>query len=114
MRFLIQLVGFALMLLGLYLLGRNIIFTTNISPYFWRGIAADASILLLTIGLLWLVIVPMGDQKSYGWAFVIAGVFLVFFSSRAVLNPTSLWQFFLSFGSMIAGYRMLATGRMPF
>jgi len=24
--------------------GHNILFTTNVSPYWWRGIAADASV----------------------------------------------------------------------
>ncbi|MEB3357485.1 MAG: hypothetical protein VKK04_12225 [Synechococcales bacterium] len=111
MRFLIQLLGFGLILLGVYFLGRNIFFTTNVSPYFWRGIAADLSILLLVVGILWLVILPLG-AKSYGWIFVIAGILFIFFSSRAVLNPTSLWQFFVSFGSMAIGYKMLATGRI--
>ncbi|MGB3612921.1 MAG: hypothetical protein WBA10_03940 [Elainellaceae cyanobacterium] len=113
MRFLIQLIGFALVLLGVYFLGRNIIFTTNVNPYFWRGIAADLSILCLVLGIVWLVIVPIG-AKNFGWIFVGAGIVFVFASSRAILNPTSLWQFFVSFGAMVSGYKMLATGRLPF
>ena len=50
MRLLIQLFGLVLMLLGIYFLGKNIFFTTNVSPYFWRGVAADASIFLLCAG----------------------------------------------------------------
>jgi len=113
MRFLVQLLGFALILLGVYFLGRNIIFTTNAYPYFWRGLSADLSIFCLVLGVLWLVIVPVG-AKNLGWIFVIAGIVFVFGSSRAILNPTSLWQFFISFAAMTLGYRMLATGRSPF
>lgn len=112
MRFLTQLIGFALMLLGVYFLGRNIFFTTNVSPYFWRGIAADLSILCLCLGILGLVFLPLG-AKSFGWIFVAAGIVFIFFSSRAILSPTSLWQFFISFGAMAAGYKMLATGKLP-
>ena len=50
MRLLIQLFGLVLMLLGIYFLDKNIFFTTNVSPYFWRGVAADASIFLLWAG----------------------------------------------------------------
>ncbi|MEO0738717.1 MAG: hypothetical protein AAFZ35_18135 [Cyanobacteria bacterium J06649_12] len=50
LRLLIQLFGLVLMLLGIYFLGKNIFFTTNVSPYFWRGVAADASIFLLCAG----------------------------------------------------------------
>lgn len=111
MRFIVQLLGFALVLLGIYFLGRNIFFTTNVSPYFWRGLAADLSILCLVVGVLWLIIVPLG-AKSYGWIFVAAGIVFVFASSRAILAPTSLWQFFVSFGAIALGYKLLSTGRI--
>lgn len=110
MRFLIQLVGFALLLLGVYFLGKNIFFTTQVHPYFWRGIAADVSILLLTVGTLWLIVLPRG-ARDLGWIILGIGIVLVFFSSRAVLRPTSLWQFVVSLASMGVGYRLLATGR---
>ncbi|MEO0407504.1 MAG: DUF4058 family protein [Cyanobacteria bacterium P01_A01_bin.135] len=113
MRFLVQLLGFALMLLGVYFLGRNIIFTTNASPYFWRGLAADLSVLCLVLGVVWLLIMPIG-ARHLGWVFIIAGIVFVFGSSRAILNPTSLWQFFVAFAAMSSGYKMLATGRSPF
>jgi hypothetical protein len=111
MRFLIQLIGFALLLLGVYFLGKNIFFTTNVSPYFWRGIAADVSILLLTLGILMLVLLPIGSLKQFGWVFVAGGILCIFISSRAILNPTSLWEFFLAMCSMGYGYRLVSTGR---
>nr|WP_216595618.1 hypothetical protein [Myxosarcina sp. GI1] len=52
MGLLIRLVGLALLLLGIYFLGQNIYFSTNSYPYWWRGIAADASIWFLTAGVL--------------------------------------------------------------
>jgi len=111
MKFLLRLLGFGLLLLGIYFLGRNIVFTTHGYPW-WRGIAADASIIALTSGMLMLIFLPR-DSKNFGWIAVVIGVLLVFLSSRAILNPTSLWQFFLSFGSIAVGYRMLTTGRSP-
>lgn len=114
MRFLIQVVGLALMLLGIYFLGKNIFFTTNVSPYWWRGIAADMSIFLLFGGIFLLVFMPLGFMKQFGWVLVAGGILCVFVSSRAVLNPTSLWHFFVSMLGMTFGYRLLATGRMPF
>lgn len=112
MRFWMRLLGFGLLILGIYFLGQNIIFTTNVHPYWWRGIAADASILSLILGVLMLVFLPRGN-KNLGWIAVIVGIALIFVSSRAILNPTTLWQFFLSFTSMAAGYQMLTTGRSP-
>lgn len=111
MRFLVQLVGLALIVFGLYFLGKNILFTTNAYPYWWRGIAADSSVLFLTLGILMLTLLPLGDFKQLGWIFVGLGVLCVFISSRAVLSPTSLWEFFLSMLAMTFGYRLLATGR---
>lgn len=111
MRFLIQLIGLALLLLGVYFLGKNIFFTTNVGPYWWRGIAADTSIIFLTLGILMLTLLPLGSLKQFGWVFVVIGIICIFISSRAVLNPTSLWEFFLAMCSMGYGYRLLSTGR---
>ncbi len=112
MRALIKLIGFGLLMYSVYLLGHNIFFTTNVSPYWWRGISADASILFLSIGVLSLVFLP-NDFKEIGWISTAVGILLVFFSSRAILNPTSLWEFFCSFMVMAVGYRLFSTGRIP-
>lgn len=113
MRALISLIGLGLILLGIYVLGQNIFFTTNPYPYWWRGIAADGSILALISGVLMLVFLP-GESRNLGWILVVVGIVLVFLSSRAILSPTSLWQFLLSFGSISIGYQMITTGRTPF
>lgn len=106
MKFVFQLIGIGLMLLGLYLLGKNIIFTTNTSPYFWRGIAADVSIFSLTAGVIGLFMFPK-TAKVLSLILIGFGVIFVIYSSRAVLNPTSLWQFFLSIISMVGGFKLL-------
>ncbi len=114
MRFLVQLIGIALIILGIYFLGKNIFFTTNVSPYLWRGVAADASIFLLCAGIFTLIFAPLGTVKQFGWILIGLGILSIFFSSRAILNPTSLWQFCLALGSMSLGYRLLSTGRVSF
>lgn len=111
MRLLFQLMGLILMLFGIYFLGKNIFFTTNVSPYLWRGLAADASIFLLCAGICLLVFMPLGAMKQLGWIFVAAGIVCVFISSRAILSPTSLWQFFVATASMACGFRLFSTGQ---
>jgi len=106
MKFIFQLLGIALMLLGVYLLGRNIVFTTSVSPYFWRGIAADISVLALTAGVIGLFMLPK-TEKYLSWILIGFGVVFVVYSSRAVLNPTSLWQFLVSIFSMVGGFKLL-------
>jgi hypothetical protein len=113
MRFILQLLGFGLILLGIYFLGQNIFFTTNVYPYYWRGIAADTSILFLTFGIFAIFAFPK-DLKNLGWGFIGIAIVLIFASSRAILNPTSLWQFFLSIISMNAGYQLLTKRKLNF
>jgi hypothetical protein len=108
-----RLVGLILIGVGIYFLGNNIFFTTSASPYWWRGIAANGSILALISGVVMLVFLPP-RQKLWGWIPLFVGVVLVFVSSRAVLNPTSLWQFFVSFASMTIGYKLLSNGAFRF
>ncbi|MDJ0620690.1 MAG: hypothetical protein QNJ63_28810 [Calothrix sp. MO_192.B10] len=113
MRLLLRLLGFGFLIWGIYFLGQNIIFTTNPYPYWWRGIAADGSILALMSGIIILIFAPRG-VKDLGWICVTVAIALIFLSSRAILNPTSLWQFFLSFTMIAGGYQLLSTGRLPF
>lgn len=111
MGLLIRLVGLALLLLGIYFLGQNIYFATNSYPYWWRGIAADASIWFLTAGVLMFFVLPRRNKFLSGIAICI-GILLIFASSRAILNPTSLWQFVLSLACFVGGYQLFITGRL--
>jgi hypothetical protein len=111
MNMLSRFIGLVLVLLAIYLLGQNIYFTTNVYPYWWRGIAADASVLFLTAGIILLFFLP-SFGKFLGWIALGVGILLVFLSSRAILNPTSLWQFCLSIASFVGGYQLITTGRI--
>lgn len=111
MRFLFKLLGLILLLAGVYFLGQNIYFSTNVYPYWWRGIAADGSILFLTSGILMLFVLPR-QEKALGWVALGIGIVLIFFSSRAVLTPTSLWQFCVSMACFVGGYQLFTTGRL--
>lgn len=111
MRLILRLIGLALLLLGIYFLGQNIYFSTHSYPYWWRGIAADASILSLTIGTLLFFILPRSN-RDFSFIVIAIGILLIFVSSRAILTPTSLWQFVLSLASFIGGYRLFTTGRL--
>lgn len=113
MNSLLRAIGFGLLLFGIYFVCRNIVLTTHFYTYGWRGISAKASILAILSGIFMLVFLQRG-AKDWGWISVIAGVVLFFLSSRAFINPMSLWQFLLSFASIAAGYKMMTTGRSPF
>ena len=107
----LRLVGLALLIYGIYFLGKDIVFTSQVYPW-WRGIAAEGSVVALMGGVLALVFFPRGT-KELGWISIVAGIILVFLSSRAILNPTSLWQFIVSFAMMAGGYKLMITGRWP-
>lgn len=89
MKLLVRLLGLGLLLLGIYFLGKNIYFTNNIYPYWWRGVAADISILFLTLGVLGFFVLPR-SIKDWSIIAIAIGIITVFFSSRAILQPTSL------------------------
>ncbi len=110
MRLLARLMGLGLLVLGIYFLGQNIYFSNNVYPYWWRGVAADISILFLTAGVMLFFILPRENKSLAGWAIAI-GIVAVFISSKAVLYPTSLWQFVISLASFVGGYQLFTTGR---
>ena len=56
-------------------------------------------------------ILPSRDKILSGVAIAI-GIILIFASSKAILNPTSLWQFVLSLASFVGGYQLITTGRL--
>ncbi|MGB3205652.1 MAG: hypothetical protein WBB28_11745 [Crinalium sp.] len=113
MRFLNKLIGLALILLGIYFLGQNIIFTTHTYGYWWRNIPAGGSVISILAGILILLLAGR-EARDTGWILVGLGIVLVFLSGGVVLQPTSLWTFFLSFFSMIGGYKLLTRGRLDF
>ena len=98
--------GGVLLLFGLYVLGKDIVFTTRLAPGLWSGIAALSCVLALVGGVLALLF-GSKQTKSLGWIGLAIGVVLVFAGSRAVLNPVSLWQFVVAFACMVGGYKCI-------
>jgi hypothetical protein len=103
-----KLIGLALLLVGIYFLGQNIIFTTHTSPYWWRDIPAGGSVIALLAGILILMFAGSSTRQT-GWILIGLGIVLVFLSGGVVLKPTSLWTFFASFVSIIGGYRLITS-----
>lgn len=113
MRWLTKFIGLILLLVGFYFLGRNIIFTTRYSPYWYRDISAAASVICTSLGILSLVYFPR-TLGALSWGLIGLGIVFVFASGWVILRPTSLWYFFLGFGSMAGGLQLLRTGRIGY
>jgi hypothetical protein len=113
MRLLLKLIGLALLLVGIYFLGQNIIFTTQTASYWWRDISAAGSVLAVTSGVVALLFFNR-NAGGVGWVLVGLGILLVFVSGNVVLKPTSLWTFFLAFVSLVGGLQLITTGRLRF
>lgn len=112
MRLLLKLIGLILLLIGLYFLGQNIIFTTQVSPYWWRDISSAGSVIAVVSGAIALIF--FRGARSLGWVLVLLGVLLAFVSGGIILRPTSLWTFFLAVLSFVAGLQLITTGRIRF
>ncbi|MDY6784779.1 MAG: hypothetical protein SW833_19915 [Cyanobacteriota bacterium] len=110
MRFVNQLIGLVLILVGVYFLGQNIVFTTHSSPYWWRDVSATGSVLSLVGGIIALIFFPR-QTRGWAWILIALGIVLVFLSGSVLLKPTSLWYFFAAFASLIAGLKLFTTGQ---
>jgi hypothetical protein len=108
-----RLLGIALLLLGIYFLGQNIIFTTNYSPYFWRDIPAAGSVLAIMGGVISLLFFSR-QTGNVGWILLGVGAVMVFLSGGIILQPTSLWNFFVAFAALAGGFKLINQGRIRF
>ncbi|MGF1673416.1 MAG: hypothetical protein ACFCUV_06975 [Rivularia sp. (in: cyanobacteria)] len=112
-RLLIKVIGLILVLIGIYYLGQNIIFTSSYYGYFYKNVPAVGSVLAIISGVLTLVFFHR-QTGNLGWILLIIGIVLVFLSGGVFLKPTSLWNFFISFGTIAVGYKLLNEGRINF
>jgi hypothetical protein len=104
-------VGLVLIIVSVYFLGQNIVFTTYYS--WWHRTSATASVvaLLAGIGSLTFWRTEMGN---FGWIFIALGIILVFLSGGVVLQPTTLWTFCMSMLAFASGYQLLTRGKIKF
>ncbi|NDJ20794.1 hypothetical protein GS682_03875 [Nostoc sp. B(2019)] len=112
-RLLIKLIGLILILTGIYFFGQNIIFVSGYYTIFSRSLPATVSVLATMAGSLILVFFRR-EASNLGWILLGVGIVLVFLSGGVILRPTSLWNFFVAFTALAAGYKLLNEGRINF
>lgn len=100
------LVGIALVLVGVYFLGQNIIFTTQTTGYWWRPISAAGTVFALMAGIISLTWFGRSGQTT-GWIFIGVGIVLAIASGGIEIRPTSLWQFFVAMLAFTGGFRLM-------
>ncbi len=108
-----SILGLGLIITSIYFLGQNIVFTSHYYYSFWQSAPATISVLaiMLGIGSLTLWRETMGN---IGWFFIGVGIVFVFLSGGVILQPTSLWTFFVSMVAFASGYQLLTRGKVKF
>lgn len=101
-----KIVGLLLFVVGIYFLGKNVMFSTYYSPFFWRNLPAMGSVLAVASGTISLICFPR-QTGSFGWILIAAGILLVFLSGGVFLKPTSLWNFMIAFAALVSGYKLM-------
>ena len=107
---LIKLIGSGLFFFGFWFIGQNIIFTSQISFFTFRGVAAGGSIILL-VGGIFAYVFGGRDYKNAGLVMLVLAVILIFMSGVVIITPTSLAEVFIGIAAMIFGGRMMTSGR---
>jgi hypothetical protein len=111
--FMTTILGLALIIVSIYFLGQNIVFTTQYYYDWWHKISATGSVLSILAGVGALTFWRQ-QLGQFGWILVAIGIVLVFLSGGVILRPTSLWTFFVAMLSFASGYQLLTKGRMRF
>jgi hypothetical protein len=104
-------IGLALIIVSIYFLGQNIIFTTNYYYSWWQKTAATVSVLALVAGISSLTFWRR-EMGNFGWILIAIGIILVFVNGGVILRPTSLWTFCVSMLAFATGYQLLTRGRI--
>ena len=103
--------GLALIIASVYFLGQNIIFTAHYYYSWWHKTAATGSVLGLLAGIGSLTFWRR-EMGNFGWLLIALGIILVFVNGGAILQPTSLWTFWVSMLAFASGYQLLTRGRI--
>jgi hypothetical protein len=106
----IRLIGLGLFFFGFWFIGQNIIFTSQISFFTFRGIAAGGSIILL-VGGISTYLFGSGSSRNAGLVMLLLASVLIFMSGVVIITPTSLAEVFIGIAAMIFGGRMITSGR---
>jgi hypothetical protein len=104
-------VGLVLIIVSVYFLGQNIVFTTYYS--WWHRTSATGSVVALLAGICSLTFWRR-EMGNFGWIFIASGIILVFLSGGVVLRPTTLWTFCMSMLAFASGYQLLTRGKIKF
>jgi hypothetical protein len=105
--------GLALIIVSVYFLGQNIIFTTHLYSSWWQKTSATASVLALLAGVSSLTFWRR-ELGNFGWVFIAVGIILVFLNGAVILQPTSLWTLVVAMVAFASGYQLLTSGRIRF
>jgi hypothetical protein len=100
-----KLLGFALIVMGIYWLGKDIILTTQ-AAYGWQTIPAAGSVVLLLAGL-WTLFNASGSGQKLAWILIGGGIALIFMSGGVMIRPTTLWNFMLGFCALFGGFKLV-------
>jgi hypothetical protein len=101
-----KLLGFALIILGIYWLGKDIILTTQATSYWWQTIPAAGSVVLM-LGGLWTLFNASGDDRNFGWMLIGVAIALIFMSGGVMIRPVSLWAFLVGFSALLGGFKLV-------
>ncbi len=105
--------GLALIVVSIYFLGQDIEFTTHYYYNWWQKVPAAGSVISLMLGIASLTLWRQA-MGNFGWIFIAIGIILVFLSAGVILQPTSLWKFFVAMLAFASGYQLLTSGRIRF
>lgn len=103
-----RLIGFALMMAGIFFLSSSII----IGGCWLVHIPALASVLFGVAGVLTLTF--LRPIRNLGWILITIGIVLAFASGCIFITPISLFSFLLAFLCLSIGYQLFTSGRIRF
>jgi thiol:disulfide interchange protein len=108
-----QLLGFLLFAAGIWLVSKDIIFTSQGIYYWWRPFPAAGSVISF-LGGLWILFTARPRNQFIGWILIGLGIALVFFNSGIVLRPVNLGVFLGAFSLLFAGFKLMNPRRFYF
>jgi hypothetical protein len=106
-----KVLGFGLIGLGIYWLGKDIILTTQAAYYGWQTIPAAGSVVLMLTGL-YILFNARASRRNLGWMLIAVAIALIFMSGGVLIRPTTLWNFVLGFAAIFGGGRLVQSQRL--